>query len=104
MTFYQVVGHGPCMIDLPIGDSIAYRPGQIFKAHPTNASVQRATRAGRLRQLSDREAGSLKNAETVRAKIAAGTYKPAAKQVKPAPVEPSKPAPPIKLSKPKDQQ
>lgn len=102
MTFYQVVGHSPCMIDHPTGDSIAYRPGQIFKAHATNASVQRAARAGRLRELSDREANALKNAETVRAKIAAGTYKPAVKAPKAAPVEPPKPIAPIKLNKSKD--
>jgi hypothetical protein len=95
-TYYQVVGRNPCMIDYPTGDSIAHRPGQIFEAHSTNASVQRAVRAGRLRELSEREAGALRNAEAVKVKLKLGTH--SSQQAKPK-AEPPKPAEPIKLNK-----
>jgi hypothetical protein len=94
-TYYQVVGRNPCMIDYPIGDSISHRPGAVFEAHATNGSVQRAMRAGRLRELSEREAVALRNVAVVAVKLKMGP--------KPAPVEPAKPADPIKLNKPKNQ-
>ena len=94
-TYYQVVGRNPCMIDYPTGDSIAHRPGAVFEADATNGSVERAMRAGRLREMSEREAKALRNVEAVAVKLRMGA--------KPAPVEPAKAADPIKLNKPKNQ-
>lgn len=96
-TYYQVVGRNPCMIDYPTGDSIAHRPGTVFEADATNASVQRAARAGRLREMSEREATALRNVGVVASRTRQG---PPAKK---APTEPAKPASPIKLNTPKNQ-
>jgi hypothetical protein len=95
-TYYQVVGRSPCMIDYPTGDAIAHRPGAVFEADATNGSVLRAVRAGRLREMSNREATALRNVEIVAAKTKAAALKN-------APVEPAKPADSIKLNKPKAQ-
>jgi len=89
-TYYQVVGRNPCMIDYPTGDSVAHRPGSVFEADATNGSVQRAARAGRLREMSEREARALRNVEAVKVKPKPGL---------PEKIEPAKPAEPVKLNK-----
>lgn len=70
-SYYQVVGRSTWTIDHPAGDSIAYRPGQIFEASPLAPSVQRGLRVNSLRELSPREATALRNAEIVTLKVRA---------------------------------
>lgn len=97
-SYYQVVGNKPWMIDHPRGDSVSYRPGQIFEESPLVRSVQRGLRTNALRELSKREAAGLRNAELVNLQLKMGTHKSQNKPVKSsasAPVEPPKPPEPI---------
>ena len=80
-TFYQVTGRGALAIDHPAtGDSKSYRPGAIFQEHPLNVSVVRALRVKRVRQLSEREADSIRAMQA--AKRAQVTKGPPPKTVK----------------------
>lgn len=55
-SYFQVTGRGSWCIDHPNGDSVAYRPGDVFEESPLNRSVQRGIRTKRIRELSIREA------------------------------------------------
>lgn len=90
-TFYQVVGARPCMIDHPTGDSVSYRPGQIFEASPTLASVQRALRVRAVRELSPREVGALRAQQAMQVKLKAGLPPAAAAKVEEAKAAMAKP-------------
>ena len=67
MSFYQVVGSGPWMIDYPTGNSISHRPGNIIEARATNSGVVRGLRKKRLRELTEREQGALKASKAAKA-------------------------------------
>jgi len=57
--YYQVVGSGPLTVDYPNGTSVAHRPGDTFRAVPTNRCVVRALRVKRVREMSPREQRAL---------------------------------------------
>jgi hypothetical protein len=90
------------MIDHPASnDSKSYRPGTIFEESPLNASVVRGLRAKRLREVSGREASSLramqaaKRAQVVKPGAPPATVKtnPPIKTPTPVPVDGGAPKP-----------
>lgn len=86
--FYQVIGSGPCPIDYPNGTAVSHRPGEVIEARPTNKSVIRALRTGRLRMLSIREAAARRAAKQVVAVKPKAAPSPAPRKIEKA--EPAK--------------
>ena len=73
-NYYQVTGRRALAVDHPAtGDTKSHRPGAIFEESPLNPCVVRALRSKQVRELSTREATSLRAMQAAqRAKVTAG--------------------------------